>query len=626
MMMANSSAAHCRLRRLAAGFMLLGAAHAHAELSLDGTVELREMRDATWHAETGNGGPDLAKGKQVRLPNPDFTHTVPSWYRLTFTLAKVPVDTQAIYFPGAFAHLELYVNDHSIGATGLMTAEIERGWKAARLFEVPANFLRVGENVLLIRTGGIGAWTFAAPQFGDLVAADAKYTRRIIGTAVAPLAVGMLVALLGAFVLLLWLHRRAENLYAYFGIASFVCGLHMAWWMLPNPLFPQPHNRILWIATYTFWVSLMIMFFVRYTGQPSKYFVRGLWIYALAGYPIIYAAHYLGVFSEVSLAWRATGIVAVIGGLAIVVRYVWRERRGDGILLLLTGMIATSFGIHDWWTGQTSAGLFNRVPLVPYAGLAFVLMFGWLLAVRVNRNVDALALANHNLGQRVDEKTRALDENYQRLREAERLQTTLEERGRILRDMHDGLGTKLMISLRTLERGQVGNEAAAVLVRDCLDELRLTVDVYDQSDGSLATLLGNLRYRLGDRLAQAGLLVEWQVNESPPLPTLEGGGGRELMRIVQECLANTFHHARATKVTFSTEHRADAGRVRVTIRDNGVGIAAPQAGKGGHGLANMRTRAARLGGELVVESDSTGTAISINLPTATSGKVHQDVH
>jgi signal transduction histidine kinase len=110
--------------------------------------------------------------------------------------------------------------------------------------------------------------------------------------------------------------------------------------------------------------------------------------------------------------------------------------------------------------------------------------------------------------------------------------------------------------------------------------------------------------------------VEWQVTETPPVPALEGGGGRELMRIVQECLANILHHAHATKVTFATQYVAETGTVRVTVRDDGRGFAGrPDRGTGGHGLANMQLRAQRLGGECSFTSDNGGTCVAIDLPT-----------
>lgn len=577
---------------------------------------LRELRDATWMPDAANGRPDATRAAPVQLPDNLALRANPSWYRLVFTLPSIPAERQAVFFPRSYAQLELELNGHPLGSTGLLSTAPERGWKSTHLFPIPPEYLVAGENSLLMRAGGAGGWTFSPPRVGPLLRADADFTLRMIGTAIAPLAVGLMVALLGVFVLVLWVHRHAEPLYAYFGFASVLCGLHMAWWMLPNPPIPQPHNRILWLATYTFWVSLMTIFFVRYTGQPWRWFVRGMWTFALAGYPVLYVADHFGALSPTSLAWRAIGIFAVLVGLGIVTRHAWQRRRADSILLLITGLCATGFGIHDWWTGQSAAGLLSRVPLVPYAGLLFVLLFGWLLAERFNLNVAELAVANDSLSVRVVEKTRALEDNYRQLRDAERQQTILEERGRILRDMHDGLGTKLMISLRSLQRGDLDNHAAADLVRDCIDELRLTVDAYDQSDGDLAALLGNLRYRLGERLQQAGLAVEWQVTETPPVAALEGGGGRELMRIVQECLANILHHANATKVTFATQHIAHTGRVRVTVRDDGRGLAGkPDRGSGGHGLANMQLRAQRLGGELSLSSDDGGTCVAIDLPT-----------
>ena len=337
-----------------------------------------------------------------------------------------------------------------------------------------------------------------------------------------------------------------------------------------------------------------------------------MWLLARLWFPVFYIADYAGVFPLASAIWRGTAVLCVLAGLVIVTRFAWYERRVDSVLLLITAGISAAFGVRDFIVAQTPTSL-NPVWLVPYAGVAYMALFGWLLLGRFNRNIDSLERVNETLNERVADKTRELADNFERLRKAERQQSMLEERSRLLRDMHDGLGSKLMISLRSLERGEIGNQAAADLVRDCIDELRLTVDAYDQTDGDLAGLLANLRYRLGDRLKVAGLEVEWKVAETPPLAVLEKGG-RELMRIIQEALNNILKHAHATRVVFETS--VDGDHVRVSLRDNGRGFAATAGTEGavGHGLANMRLRAEKLGADFQVASDASGTEIRLTLP------------
>ena len=172
---------------------------------------------------------------------------------------------------------------------------------------------------------------------------------------------------------------------------------------------------------------------------------------------------------------------------------------GDALAIALLesrGFTAIDFGVFHP-AGKLGAALKfardlmhtgARIPLVPYTGLLCALLFGWLFARRLNTTADQLAETQSTLHARVDAQTRELEEKLENTRRAERAQSALDERHRILEDMHDGLGAKLLVSLNALKDTSVSRETAVTLLRDCLDELRLTVDAYDQDSGDLAAI------------------------------------------------------------------------------------------------------------------------------------------
>jgi signal transduction histidine kinase len=83
-------------------------------------------------------------------------------------------------------------------------------------------------------------------------------------------------------------------------------------------------------------------------------------------------------------------------------------------------------------------------------------------------------------------------------------------------------------------------------------------------------------------------------------------------RIVQEALTNVAKHAGATHVWVSAAE--SAGRIRVVVRDDGVGFD-PGASHGRFGLVGMRERVALIGGTLAIQSaPDEGTTVTIELP------------
>ncbi|MBU6437497.1 MAG: hypothetical protein KGQ77_08215, partial [Betaproteobacteria bacterium] len=448
--------------------------------------------------------------------------------------------------------------------------------------------------------------------FGPRDAVQPRFVRKLLATAVGPLVISAIVLVAALSVLLIWAYRRDETQFAYFGIGGLLWGGHTLWTLLPHPPLPPPHEAVWWNSVYMAFVGLLVMFCVRFTGQVWRRFERGVWLFMAAGPLALYAAAALGELPTAALWWRALGICLVLSALVIVARYAWRRHDVESALLLLTGGVSALFAIHDW-RAHGDATQVNPTVLVPYAGLMFVVLMTWILTRRMVLAYGVMEQAKAQLAARVAEKTGELERNYQLLRDAERRQSALEERRGILQDMHDGIGTQLMVSMRSLEHGDMTPREAATVMRDCIDELRLTIDALDQAEGDIAAILAHLRYRLGDKLRHAGVDVDWQVREVPHMRRLEGAAGRELMRIVQEALNNILRHSGASRVTFETGLDATGGCAFVSIRDNGCGLHERASAGNGRGLRHMRQRAERIGAQLQLRGLSPGTEVRLEI-------------
>ena len=226
------------------------------------------------------------------------------------------------------------------------------------------------------------------------------------------------------------------------------------------------------------------------------------------------------------------------------------------------------------------------------------------------RVVAALGRAentNAELEQRVAEKNAALQQSYAAVREAElqteRRQARTQERERLNREMHDGLGAQLITALRGVERGALSKDQVADALQQGLDELRLLMDASDLGRSLHGALLA-WRNRWEDRLLAVGIALEWQLD--PALEDIELGSDTtlQIMRVLQEATTNVVKHAGAgvLHVNASRTHNA----LVLAITDNGCGLPATlthATGSGkGRGLRNMRQRSEQMGGSLHVAS------------------------
>jgi signal transduction histidine kinase len=426
-----------------------------------------------------------------------------------------------------------------------------------------------------------------------------------------PQVVSLTFLALGLFALLFWLKRRQEQAYLLFFISSIVWALRSLHYFIDLPADRVAYTWFWWATHASLsWVMMLIYLFafrfdVRSFPRVERWLVVFVVVMSVATMPFewspltslvkqhtVNAVVALAVTTWLTvLAWRGGGIeFRVIAGV------LWAcELLGAHDLLLIAGEVSV-----------------ESVYLLPYATVLVLLSFLFAVQRRYTAAIDQAERVNAGLEARLVAREAELRANHERLRLVEREQALLIERQRLMRDMHDGLGSTLMSSLVLAEQGKLPPEALAAMLRECVDDLRLVIDSLEPIEHDLITLLASLRHRLGRRLEAAGLAMRWEVEDLPPLPWLNPPDALQVLRIVQEVLTNVLKHAHARTVRISTRHSAE--HVLVLVEDDGCGFDAA-AVNGGRGLRHLVQRAARLGGKLVIDSaPGRGAHISLFLP------------
>jgi signal transduction histidine kinase len=218
---------------------------------------------------------------------------------------------------------------------------------------------------------------------------------------------------------------------------------------------------------------------------------------------------------------------------------------------------------------------------------------------------------NAELEERVRQKQHELERSFDALQRLSREAAVVEERRRIMADMHDGIGGHLISTLSLVEGGGATKEQVAEALRECIDDLRLAIDSLEPADDDLLPLLGNLRYRLEPRLKARGIELLWQVCDVPRLACLTPQNVLHVLRIMQEAFTNVLKHANAKVVRVATS--TDARGVLINVTDDGTGFHEANVASG-RGLASMRERARAVGGQVVLTTSPSGTTLSLLLP------------
>ena len=202
-----------------------------------------------------------------------------------------------------------------------------------------------------------------------------------------------------------------------------------------------------------------------------------------------------------------------------------------------------------------------------------------------------------------------------------------EERLRIAHEMHDGLAqvlayvnTKAQAVKEYLRTGRT-EEATRHLDQLAGAAREVYADVRESIIGLRSAALPGLS--VAEALEE--YVTTWQTHAGVEcdvrvdgVPRLTSNAQFQLLRIVQESLANVRKHAGASHVEVTLQQTD--GRCRVTVQDNGAGFNPSLLGRSElprFGLATMRERAEALGGTLQIDSaPGSGTRITVELPGA----------
>jgi signal transduction histidine kinase len=187
----------------------------------------------------------------------------------------------------------------------------------------------------------------------------------------------------------------------------------------------------------------------------------------------------------------------------------------------------------------------------------------------------------------------------------------LAERQRLFIDVHDGLGASLTTTYLSLDNGLISVGEAAVLVRGCIDDLRLIIESLDVNNNDAMTLLASMRGHWLSRLKSLKIEMTWDVDDLSNEVLFTPSESLNFIRIIQEAIANVMKHAQATQIKLSAREIDDS--IEIIIQDNGVGFNMDdiQIGKG---LKNQQYRANLLNGDIRIKSQLPGTQLIFRFP------------
>ena len=427
----------------------------------------------------------------------------------------------AVYLPYLYRGGRLFLNGMPLASIQETSADLVIRWERPHLVTIPAPSLRPGTNQLLIRIPATAVSPDHMPllQVGPYIELLPVYESRLFWVGTMPQFTVLSCLIVGLLALFIWWRRPEETLYGLFGAASVLWGIRTLTFVievLPSTAW-HAWRAIYHGATGGF-VVLMLLFAMCLAGIGYARLKWWLFAYWVLG-PIAYLA--TGGNESMVTRWWAGGLLPI--GFAVLVISVWaayRQRTMATTVLSAALTLAVLAGLHDYLIATSSpiiralapGHVADRIFLLHYAADIVLVVMGGLLSARFVGTLQALAQLNRTLELRVAERESTLSKNYERLRQLERQHAAGEERQQIMRDLHDGLGSQLFLMLSRAEGGQIDQPEMVQALRECIADMRLTLEAMSPETNDFLQAWGNFRFRWQHALETSGLACTWELD------------------------------------------------------------------------------------------------------------------
>lgn len=544
--------------------------------------------------------------------------------------------------------MDVYLN--GVWVAGLPKSTADARYKWYRPLQVPLarSLVRPDGNVLTVELTTWDRQVHVAPIYiGDLdtISYIAELTL-FVGTSLAN-ASNVFCLLAGMFMLGAWLANRREGaVFLHAGATTVLWSVLFSLVLLPYlpaAMVPLWHwAQYACIGGVVVVLTLFIFAFVdEPLGRVGTLALFGAAAFAPIAYPLLGAQgrEWLDAY------WLPVLLVFHLYACSRLALHVARTRSRTAMSLLFQSVLAQVFALRD----HNAVRQLVSFPM-PDAGWSFshllvtpiylshlsvpLLLFvvAQILLTKFQANVKRVRDNNRILTETLLQRERELLVSYNRQREMESESAAQAERDRIYRDLHDGIGSKLVTTLFSVRDRDIDHDRLERGLMDALKDLREIISVTEvHEQRTVHDILFTYCSNLDESLTRADFQIEYDIPEGPEIVLL-ADLSKQVMRIVEESVANTIKYANASRLSIRMTV-LPGERLEVLIEDNGLSGAAQRDAvadaaeahgcgdgsplTGGTGLDGLRRRAERIGAAFLFERTPQGARTALSLPLMT---------
>ncbi len=545
---------------------------------------------------------DPMKGIRWYIPRDTVAGTDHSlWGRVRFDRSAIGDGPLAIYTQDNREQIKVFVNGVDVFRNYAHIDDRVLAWYRPYIIPLSKNALRNGSNEIVIQASSSFSLAVGRIQIGAQPVLQRQYAYVNLVRITGPIIANYAMLILGLGALMMWLFRRNDFELLFFAITS------VAWMVRDYHFFaeklPFGTEAFYGITTFSIYFAAaasasFCFVFLKIPGR--RWIIPTMFAFGLFICTIVATFR----VSEM-LIFLPTFFIAIMTSI-LGIRDLRRSSTPDHWLLSLVMASLTLSSTHDFGRNEELwAGLGFYIQ--PYIGFTFTLAFLFSFGRRSLAAFKSQNEVNKLLEAGISEAREELAESEAKRRTLEVDRAIVSERERLMREMHDGIGSNLVTALAIAERQEQPATTIKTLKR-AISDLKITVDSLEPVEGDLIALIGNLRHRMTADLRAAGLASKWEVGDCAPLPWLDATNALHVLRIFQEAISNVISHSGATlmRIGCVEETRNNIPGIVAFVADNGTGFDGQFEVESGKGLSNMRSRTQTLCGQYSLKTQKGG--------------------
>ncbi|MCP5396049.1 MAG: hypothetical protein H6918_04845 [Sphingomonadaceae bacterium] len=541
-------------------------------------------------------------------------------FRYTIPLDREPEADLGLIAGFGADNSHIWINGYPLVDTGTLSDPGSYDKWVRGVLRVSRAMVKQGDNeVIAITARHGGGYTDLYPQtWGDYASMRAATAKRSFFVNDFRIATMIFVGFVGLLALVLVPFSRNRAFSGWLAVLGGSLALRIAYLRWEEPTLSPENMRLFYFLV----TNLAALAWFNFLDSWSE---KAAWPLARKAMTMLFAAImaliawrlHADLPSGYDLADEATNAFMMLSGMLTAALFFWRLWRWPtpryleiGIFTL--GVVAVTMDAANQFLSEWVSGS-NMQFALP------LLVFGLVAAIlgRNFRLYESMESFNAELNRKLEDSRAEIELRYAELREAQRARDLAQDRQRILRDMHDGIGSQLTGLLVQARANNLEPHEMQQGIEASLHDLRLVVDSLDAEHASLISAMATLKPRMARQLDAAGIVLDWQM-EPPEDARFTSGDILQFGRIIQEAVTNIIRHSRATKARIIMGRmETDATQLELLIEDNGEGLDLAAGGRSGHGLHNLTHRAEALGGNLDFGQGLQGFYVKVTCPIPT---------